>query len=202
MTTKRPPCTERKQRCDAQQNRERILVVARDAFTKSGANASLDDIAKQAGVGPGTLYRHFSSREELLKAVYNDVVEKMARAAQEFAETLPPVEALRSWMLLFVDYIAEKHLIAPALNALIDDPKKLVEASYGQIWGAVRALVKRAIKSGDIRKDLDAIDLLRALVGVANIATTPDWQQSARRLVDILILGSRPVTQGEGRRKS
>jgi hypothetical protein len=103
------------------------------------------------------------------------------------------VEALRAWMLLFVDYIAEKHLIAPALNALVDDPQKLFEASYGQIWNAIRALVKRAIESGDLREDLDAIDLLRALVGVANVATSPDWQQSARRLVDILILGSRAV---------
>ena len=193
MTTKRSPSTERKQRSDAQQNRERILAVARKAFTKSGANASLENIAKQAGVGIGTLYRHFSSREELLKTVYNDATEKLAEAGQEFAETLPPVEALRAWMMLFVDFIAEKQIIAPALNALVDDPQKLIEASYSQTWGTVRALVKRAIKSGDIREDLDAIDLLRALVGVANIATTPDWKKSARKLVDILILGSRPV---------
>jgi AcrR family transcriptional regulator len=193
MTAKRSPSIERKQRSDAQQNRERILAVARKAFTKSGANASLEDVAKQAGVGIGTLYRHFSSREELLKAVYNDVTEKLAQAGQEFAKTLPPVEALRAWMMLFVDFIAEKQIIAPALNALVDDPRKLIEASYSQTWETVRALVKRAIKSGDIREDLDAIDLLRALVGVANIATTPDWKKSARKLVDILILGSRPV---------
>jgi AcrR family transcriptional regulator len=193
MPPKRPPSIERKQRSDGQQNRERILAVAKEAFTKSGANASLDDIAKKAGVGPGTLYRHFPSREELLKAVYNAVVEKMATAGPEFAETLPPVEALRAWMMLFVDFIAEKQIIAPVLNALVEDPQKLIEAAYGQIQGTVRALVKRAIKSGDIRKDLDAIDLLRALVGVANVATSKDWQQSARRVVDILILGSRPV---------
>jgi AcrR family transcriptional regulator len=193
MTAKRSPSIERKQRSDAQQNRERILAVARKAFTKSGANASLEDVAKQAGVGIGTLYRHFSSREELLKAVYYDVTEKLAKAGQEFAETLPPVEALRAWMMLFVDFIAEKQIIAPALNALVDDPQKLIEASYSQTWATVRALVERAIKSGDIREDLDAIDLLRALVGVANIATTPDWKKSARKLVDILILGSRPV---------
>jgi AcrR family transcriptional regulator len=193
MTAKRSPSIERKQRSDAQQNRERILAVARKAFTKSGANASLEDVAKQAGVGIGTLYRHFSSREELLKAVYYDVTEKLAKAGQEFAETLPPVEALRAWMMLFVDFIAEKQIIAPALNALVDDPRKLIEASYSQTWETVRALVKRAIKSGDIREDLDAIDLLRALVGVANIATTPDWKKSARKLVDILIFGSRPI---------
>ena len=194
MTAKRSQSTQRKQRSDAQQNRKRILAEARKAFTKSGANASLEDVAKQAGVGIGTLYRHFSSREELLRAVYNDVTEKLAKAGQEFAETLPPVEALRAWMMLFVDFIAEKQIIAPALNALVEDPRKLLEASHSQTWGTVRALVKRAIKSGDIREDLDAIDLLRALVGVASIATTPDWKKSARKLVDILILGSRPIS--------
>jgi len=101
---------------------------------------------------------------------------------------------LRAWLLLFVDYIAAKKANRPALNALLGDPKKVFEASYVQIWEAIRALVKRAIKSGDIRKDLDPIDLLRALIGVANVATTPDWQQSAKRLVDILIIGSRPAT--------
>jgi hypothetical protein len=96
-------------------------------------------------------------------------------------------------LLLFVDYIAAKQLIAPALNALVGDPKKVFEASYARVWEAIRSLVKRAIKSGDIRKDLDPIDLLRALIGVANVNTSPDWQQSARRLVDILISGSRPA---------
>ena len=84
---------ERKQRSDAQQNRERILVVAKEAFAKSGANASLDDIARQAGVGPGTLYRHFPSREDLLKAVYQAAADKLGTAATEFAETLPPIDA-------------------------------------------------------------------------------------------------------------
>jgi len=180
-------------RKDAQRNRDRILEVAKEAFTQSGADTSLDDIAKQAGVGPGTLYRHFPTREELLKAVYRSEVEKLAAAEQKFAETMPPMEALRAWLLLFVDAVATKHLIAPALNALVGDPKKVFEASYAQMHEAIRALVKRAIKSGDIRKDLDPIDLLRALIGVANVASSPEWQQSARRLVDILVTGSRPV---------
>ena len=193
MATKRTKSKERKPRTDAQRNRERILEVAKEAFTESGANASLDDIAKQAGIGPGTLYRHFPTREELIEAVYRTEVEKLAAAERTFAETMPPLDALRAWMLLFVDYIATKKIIAAALNALVGDPSKIFEASYGQVWEAVRALVKRAVKSGDIRKDLDPIDLLRALIGVANIGTSPDWQQSARRLVDILILGARPL---------
>jgi AcrR family transcriptional regulator len=193
MPAKRKQAPVRKPRSDAQRNRERILQVARQAFSHSGASASLDDIAKEAGVGPGTLYRHFPTREELLEAVYRSEMEKLAAAEEKFAKELPPAEALRAWLLLFVDYIAAKQLIAPALNALLGDPKKVFESSYTRIWEAIRALVKRAIKSGDIRKDLDPVDLLRALIGVANVATSPDWQQSARRLVDILIAGARPA---------
>jgi AcrR family transcriptional regulator len=183
----------RKPRTDAQRNRERILEVAKMAFTRSGANASLDDIAKQADVGPGTLYRHFPTREALLEAVYRTEVEKLASAEQKLFQTMPPVEALRAWMLLFVDYIATKKIIAPALNTLLGGPSKVFEASGAQIKGAIHALVERAIKSGDLRSDLDPLDLLRALIGVSNVASGPDWQQSARRLVDILITGSRPL---------
>ena len=193
MTAKRSQSALRKPRADALQNRERILEVAKEAFTRSGANASLDDIARQAGVGPGTLYRHFPTREELLQAVYRSELEKLAAAERRFVQTRPPIEALRAWLLLFVDAIATKQVIAPALNTLLGDPKKVFESSYRQIHEALRGLVKRAVQSGDIRKDLDPMDLLRALVGVSNVATSPDWQQSAKRLVDILITGSRPA---------
>jgi AcrR family transcriptional regulator len=192
MTTKTHEITGRKPRADAQRNRERILEVAKQEFTRVGANASLEDIAKKAGVGPGTLYRHFPAREDLLVSVYRSEMEKLAAAAQVLADTMTPVEALRAWLLLFVNAVETKRIIAPVLNTLVGDPKKVFEASYAQIHEALRALVKRAIKSGDIRKDLDPIDLLRALVGVANVAISPDWRQSARRLVDILIAGSRP----------
>jgi AcrR family transcriptional regulator len=193
MAKKRPKPVPRKTRTDAQRNRERILEVAKVAFARSGANTSLDDVARQAGVGAGTLYRHFPTRDALLEAVYHTEVGKLAAAERELSEKLPPVEALRAWMLLFVDYIAEKHIIAPALNAFVGGPSKLYESSRAQITGAIEALVKRAIKAGDIRKDLEAFDLLRALIGVSNVASAPDWQQSAKRLVDILILGSRPI---------
>jgi AcrR family transcriptional regulator len=193
MAVKLPQASERKPRADAQRNRERILKMAKQAFARSGANASLDDIAKEAGVGPGTLYRHFPTRDELLEAVYRTEVEKLAAAEQRLAETMSPVEALRAWMLLFVDYIATKKIIAPALNASRGGPAKVVEASHAPIHEAIRALVKRAIKRGEVRKDVDPIDLLRALVGVAYLESSPDWQQSARRLVDILIAGSRPI---------
>ena len=190
---KRSQSAGRKPRADAQRNRERILEVAKQAFTRSGANTSLDDIAKDAGVGPGTLYRHFPTREELLQAVYRSEMEKLVAAEREFAQSMPPLEALRSWLLLFVDAIETKQIIAPVLNTLIGDPKKVFAASHAQTHEAIHALVKRGINSGDIRKDLDPMDLLRALVGVAHVASGPDWQQSAKRLVDILITGSRPI---------
>ena len=193
MPKKHPKRAPRKPRADALLNRQRILDVAKEAFARHGANASLDDIAKRAGVGPGTLYRHFPTRGKLLQSVYQSELEKLAAAEQRLARTLPPIEALRAWLLLFVDAIEAKQLIAPALNTLLGDPKKVFEASYAKMHQAIRTLVKRAVDSGDIRKDLDPVDLLHALVGVANVAASPDWQQSARRLVDILITGSRPA---------
>jgi AcrR family transcriptional regulator len=193
MAKKHSKRAARKPRTDAQQNRARILEVAKEAFTRLGANASLDDMARQASVGPGTLYRHFPTRDALIEAVYHAQVEKLAAAAQDFARTMPPLEALRAWMRLFVDHIAAKQIIAPALNTLAGGPTKLYESSRGQIQGAISALTKRAIQSGDLRRDLEPFDLLRALIGVAHLTSDPGWQQSAKRLVDILISGSRPT---------
>jgi len=155
--------------------------------------SSVSELGLTHCASPRTLYRHFPTRDALIEAVYRTEVEKLAAAERKFTETMSPIEALRAWMLLFVDHIAAKHIIAPALNTLVGGPSKLYEGSRRQIQGAIDALVKRAITSGDIRKDLDPFDLLRALIGVSNVATSPDWQQSARRLVDILITGSRPI---------
>ncbi|CAD6507556.1 TetR/AcrR family transcriptional regulator [Paraburkholderia sabiae] len=188
-----PTPKERKPRADALRNRERILDEAKKAFTREGADISLEDVARQAGVGAGTLYRHFPTRDALLESVYRAEVEKLAKEERRLRDTLPPLEALRSWMLLFVDYIATKKIIAPALNSLVGGSTKVFESSGAQITDAIHALVTRAIENGDIRADLDPLDLFRALVGVSNVASAPDWQQSARRLVDILLLGSRPV---------
>lgn len=183
---------ERKPRADAQRNRERILEEAKKVFTREGGEISLDEVARLAGVGPGTLYRHFPTREALLEGVYTAEVEKLAREARELAQTLPPAEALRAWMLLFVDYIATKKIIAPALNSMLGGATRVFESSGALIKGAIQNLVARAIENGDMRADLDPLDLLRALVGVSNVASAPDWQDSARRLVDILLLGSKP----------
>lgn len=189
---KRAKQAPKKLRADAQRNRERILQVAKLAFTQNGAEISLDEVAKRSGVGPGTLYRHFPTREALLVAVYRTEVERLEAAQKEFSAALPPVEALRAWLLLFVDYIATKQLIAPALNTFIGSSAKLAEHSGAQIKGAIHCLVEPATRNGAIRPDLDPLDLLRALVGVAHVAPVPDWPDGARRLVHILIAGSRP----------
>jgi AcrR family transcriptional regulator len=183
----------RRPRKDAQLNRERILEVAKTAFTRHGAGASLDEIAKQAGVGAGTLYRHFPTREALIEAVYRSEVGKLAAAETRLAAAMPPIDALRAWMLLLVDYIAAKHIIAPALNSVVGGPSRLYESSRSLIQGAMESLVQRAKESGDIRRDTDASDLLRAMIGVSLVGSGPDWQQSAKRLVDILIAGSSPA---------
>ena len=193
MAKKRLQSAPRKPRIDAQRNRERILEVAKEEFSREGADARLDEIAKRAGVGAGTLYRHFPTRDALIEAVYRSEVEKLVAAQQKFAATMPPMEALRAWMLLLVDYIAAKHIIAPALNAVVGGASKLYQGSRSQIQGTMETLVQRAKNSGDIRRDVDASDLLRAMIGVSLVGSGPDWQQSAKRLVGILIEGSRRI---------
>jgi AcrR family transcriptional regulator len=186
-----PPA--RKPRADAKRNRERILEVAREVFTRDGAAASLDDIARRSGIGNATLYRHFPTRDGLIEAVYRSEVEKLAAAEQRFAATLPPLEALRAWMLLFIDHVARKMLIVPAMDTVAGGSSRLIMGSRGLIRAAFASLAQRAIASGDLRRDTDPDDLIRALVGIFHTAYEPGWEQTARRLVDILIAGSRPT---------
>jgi AcrR family transcriptional regulator len=193
MPKKMPPVPPpvRKPRADAQRNRERILQVAKEVFTRNGAAASLDDIARQAGIGPGTLYRHFPTRDTLIEAVYHSEVEKLAAAEQRFAATMPPLEALRAWMLLFIEHVSDKKLIIPAMETVAGGFVRLMEGSRPLIHTAFAGSVKRAIASGDLCADTNPDDFVRALVGVFHTAALPGWEQSARRLVDILIAGSR-----------
>ncbi|MGO4213836.1 TetR/AcrR family transcriptional regulator [Terriglobus sp. 2YAB30_2] len=192
MARKSSPPVARKPRADALRNRERILAVAKKAFTRSGANASLDEIAKQAEVGPGTLYRHFPTRDDLLAAVYRSEVEKLGEAQARFSASMRPIDALREWLLLFVDYIAAKKIIAPALETIVGGPSRLYENTTGVLTGAINTLVQRAVESGDVLPNTDPMDLLRAVYGVSSVAPDVDWTASARRMVDILIRGVRP----------
>jgi AcrR family transcriptional regulator len=181
----------RKPRADAERNRERILKMAKEVFTRDGAAASLDEIARLSGIGNATLYRHFPTRDELIGAVYRSEVEKLAAAEQRFAATMPPIEALRAWMFLFIDHVDSKRLIIPAMDTVAGGSMRLIEGSRTLIHTAFVASVQRAIASGDLRPDTNPEDFVRALVGVFHTTALPGWEASARRLVDILIAGSR-----------
>lgn len=183
------PAPTRKPRADSQRNREKLLEVARAAFAAEGPDVSLEEIARRAGVGIGTLYRHFPNRDAILADVYRRGVEQLAEAAASLLETHPPQEALRAWMLLFVDYIATKKLIAPALNAMAGGPAELYAASGPRITQAVTLLLDRARRVGSIRGDVEPLDLLNALIGLAYGMSMPDWQASAARMVDVLVDG-------------
>ena len=185
------PPSSRKPRSDGQRNRELILQIAKEAFTENGVGASLDDIAKQAGVGAGTLYRHFPSREALCGAVYRAEVEKLADAAEQLSLELSPVEAIRAWLELFIEYLATKKIIAAALNGLLGSSPGF-EESMVKVRGAAMKIYDRAIKSGDFRPDINPVDHILAIVGVTFFGPGEDWKASATRLVDILIRGSRP----------
>jgi AcrR family transcriptional regulator len=181
----------RKPRADAQRNRDGLLEAAKAAFAEVGPEASLDEIARRASVGIGTLYRHFPTRDAIVEAVYRREVQQLADAAPRLVDALPPAEALRAWMRVFIDYIAAKKVIAPALKSLVGGGSALYADSSARINGAIALLVERARASGDIRPDADSADLLRALIGFAYVNSAPDWEASALRLIDLLIDGLR-----------
>jgi AcrR family transcriptional regulator len=182
----------RKPRSDAQRNRERILEVAKQVFTRRGAEASMGEIARRAKIGPGTLYRHFATRDDLLATVYITEVEKLAAAQKKLSAELPPIEALRAWLLVFIDYIAAKKIIAPALNAMAGGPSRVFQQTTQVMEEAAHALASHAIASGDLRPDVDPIDLMRAIYGLSTGGSANDWPAKARKFVDILLQGSRP----------
>ncbi len=182
----------RKPRADGQRNRERLAEAAKAAFAGAGPDVSLDEIARRAGVGIGTLYRHFPTRDAIVEAVYRREVRQLAEAATRLLGSLPPGEALHEWMRLFVEYVATKKVIASALGSIVGGVSELYAASGAQITDAMSLLVERAAANGDIRPDADPDDLLRALVGFTYGNASPAWEASARRLIDILMDGLRP----------
>ncbi|HWW30749.1 MAG TPA: TetR/AcrR family transcriptional regulator [Steroidobacteraceae bacterium] len=192
INVKRKPAAEaRKPRADSARNRQLLIDAAKAGFSEFGLNVSLEEIARRAGVGIGTLYRHFPSREAVVEAVYRREVEQLAEAVPQLLETSPAGEALHKWMHLFVDYIATKRLIAPSLGAAAGRTSALHATSAELITRAISTLVKRAVASGDVRKDIDPSDLLRAMVGVSYGNPDKGWEASARRLIDLLMDGLR-----------
>ena len=188
---RKPTVPARKPRADSARNRQLLIDAAKAGFSEVGLDVSLEEIARRAGVGIGTLYRHFPTREAVVEAVYRREVEHLAQAVPQLHETAPAGEALHQWMHLFVDYIATKRIIAPSLAAAAARKSSLHSTSAELITGAIATLVKRAIASGDVRKDIDPSDLLRALIGVSYNNPDAGWEASARRLIDILMDGLR-----------
>lgn len=187
-----PEAPARKPRADAERNRLRLLEAARAAFASGGTGTSLEDIARSAEVGIGTLYRHFPTRDALVSEVYRNEAEKLAAAARQLAETQPPLEALRAWLLLFVDYLSTKLILAEALRTMMCDTSELTKASVEQLTASMRLLMDRAQRSGDVAAtDTDPLDLLRAISGVAFTSPGPGWDAGARNMVDLLIKGLR-----------
>jgi AcrR family transcriptional regulator len=179
----------RKPRADGERNRQRLLDAAKACFAKSGAATSLEEIAREADVGIGTLYRHFPTRDALVEQVYRDALDRLAEDAERLSKSYPPVEALRQWMLLFIDYISTKKLMADLLAAMAGGPAALYAQSGPKLRAAIGALVDRAKASGDIQFQGEPFDLLMAVGGLGSGNPAPDWEKRATQMVDILIAG-------------
>lgn len=183
-------------RADARRNRDRLLETAVRAFSADGPEASLDAIAKRAGVGIGTLYRHFPTREALVEAVYRDQLEKLCDAAAELLETAPPDEALRAWMDRFVGYMATKRELAGTLRAVIASGGNPFARSRDRLTAAITTLLRAGATAGSVRTDVEPEDVLAGLSGITLAAGGPERRDQARRLLDLLMDGLRHGTAG------
>jgi AcrR family transcriptional regulator len=182
--------TARKLRADAVRNRELVLEAAKSVFSAGGPDASLEAVARCAGVGIGTLYRHFPTRETLFEAVYRREVEHLADLAQQLkADDVAPTEALRRWLRSNVEFVATKKGMSAALTLAANKSSELTAYSYARLTEAVGALLDRAVAAGEIRADISAEDVLRALVGMCYMHDQPGWQESVLRLVEVFVDG-------------
>jgi AcrR family transcriptional regulator len=187
--------TARRPRADAVRNRERVLQAAKAVFSAGGSEASLEAVAGQAGVGIGTLYRHFPTREALFEAVYRREVQQLSELAEQLKSEAAPVDALRRWLRSNVEFVATKKGMLAALALTVDGSSELYAHTFDRLTKAVGALLDRAIAAGEIRADISPEDLLRALVGMCYMHDQPGWQNSVLRLVDVFVDGLRVQTE-------
>lgn len=186
-----PTKTRRRLRADSIRNRELLLAAATEIFGGGGKQASLEAIARKAGVGIATLYRHFPAREDLFEAVYRHEVDHLGTLAEELAQEAEPLEALRKWMHASVRLMATKKGMVDALQLATYGSSELKAYSSARMAGGIGLLLERGVAAGTIRDDVSAEDLLRAVVGIFYAQGTADWQPTALRLVDVLIDGLR-----------
>lgn len=178
-------------RADARRNRDRLLNAAGQAFAEHGVEAPLEEIARRAGVGVGTLYRHFPTRDALVEAVFRNEVELLCDAAEDYARQLPADEALASWMRRFVRYVATKRGLATALKAMVGLDSELFTYTHERIRNAAASLLTPAAQAGLIRDDVEPADLLKGLSGICLAADQGDFEGQAGRLVGLLMDGLR-----------
>jgi len=178
-------------RADAQRNRDRLLAAAVRAFSQDGPEATLDAVAKDAGVGIGTLYRHFPTREALVEAAYRNELARLCEAAGELLRTLPPDEATRTWMDRFVGYMTAKRGMTDALRAVIASGGDPYAHSRDRLTAAVTELLEAGAAAGTVRSDVEPSDVLAGLSGVSLAAGGPAPREQARRLLDLLMDGLR-----------
>ena len=186
--------TVRKPRADAVRNRKRVLEAAKAVFSAGGPDASLEAVARRAGVGIGTLYRHFPTREALFEAVYRREVEQLGALAEDLKREADPVEALRRWLRSNVEFVATKKGMSAALALAVHGSSELYAYTFDRLTHAVGALLDRAVAAGEIRSDIGPEDLLRALVGMCYMHDQPGWQATVLRLVDVFVDGLRVQT--------
>ncbi|GAA2306443.1 helix-turn-helix domain-containing protein [Streptomyces violaceusniger] len=176
-------------RADAQRNREKILSVAVRVFAEEGLDAHLERIAKEAGVGTGTLYRNFPTRELLIEAAYRNELARLCGAAPELLAALPPREALRAWLGRFMDYVNAKLGMADALRGVVATGVNPYAQSHEMIQDALSRLMDAAVAAGVIRSDIGAIDMFAALTGIALASGKPEQREQADRLLDLTLDG-------------
>jgi AcrR family transcriptional regulator len=185
-------------RADAQRNRDRLLEVAVRAFSQDGPDVTLDAIAKEAGVGIGTLYRHFPTREALVEAAYRSELARLCDGVPGLLAAMPADQALRAWMDRFVDYMTTKRGMADALRAVIASGGNPYEQSRGRLTAAITALLTAAADAGTLRRDVAPADVLASVSGVSLAAGDPAQRDQAGRLLDLLMDGLRDRGGGAG----
>lgn len=189
----------RRVRADARRNRERLLEAAVRAFASDGADVTLEAIAKTAGVGIGTLYRHFPTRDALVEAAYRQELAHLCDAVPGLLRSLPADEAIRAWMDRFIDYMTTKRYMAGALQAVIASGGDPYAESRARLIAAITALLTAGISAGTIRADVEPDDVLLALSGVSLAAGAPAQREQAGRLLDLLVDGLRHHASGPAR---
>ena len=185
----------RRPRADAVRNRERVLAAAKAVFSAGGPDASLEAVARRAGVGIGTLYRHFPTREALFEAVYRREVEQLGELADSLKGATAPVEALRRWLRSNVEFVATKKGMVAALALAVHGSSELYAYTFDRLTKAVGALLDRAVAAGEIRADVSPEDVLRILAGMSYMYDQPGWHKSVLRLVDVFVDGLRVQTR-------